>query len=74
MKLTVSGTNGNGSAYFNILPAGKDYDGLFTGSNEGDTASVTLPADGEWAIRTYLMGNDRDADKTVGYSIDVRIR
>ena len=74
VSLTVTGTNGTGSAYFNILPAGQDYGGPYTGSSDDDRrAEVTIPRDGDWAIRVYLMGNDRDADKTVGYSIDVYI-
>jgi hypothetical protein len=74
VSLAVTGTNGHGSAYFNILPAGKDYGGPYTGSSDDDRrAEITIPSDGDWAIRVYLMGNDRDADKTVGYSIDVYI-
>ncbi|MBW6419694.1 SH3 domain-containing protein [Celeribacter sp. PS-C1] len=74
VSLAVTGTNGNGTAYFNILPAGQDTGALYVGSNFSDRrAEVTLPYDGNWAIRVYLMGNDRDADKTVGYSIDVYI-
>jgi hypothetical protein len=74
VSLTVTGTNGHGSAYFNILPAGKDYGGPYTGSSDDDRrAEITIPSDGDWAIRVYLMGNDRDTDKTVGYSIDVYI-
>ncbi len=74
VSLAVTGTNGNGSAYFNILPAGQDYGGPYTGSSDDDRrAEITVPSDGDWAIRVYLMGNDRDTDKTVGYSIDVYI-
>ena len=74
VSLLVTGTNGNGSAFFNILPAGQDYGGLYTGHMDDDRrAEVTIPRDGAWAIRVYLMGNDRDADRTVGYSIDVSI-
>ncbi|SLN09685.1 Inhibitor of g-type lysozyme precursor [Roseivivax jejudonensis] len=74
VSLAVTGTNGHGSAFFNILPAGLDYDGLYVGSTDVDSrAEVTIPRDGDWAIRVYLMGNDRDADRTVGYSIDVFI-
>jgi hypothetical protein len=74
VSLAVTGTNGHGSAYFNILPAGKDYGGPYTGSSDDDRrAEITVPSDGDWAIRVYLMGNDRDTDKTVGYSIDVYI-
>ncbi|SNT41132.1 SH3 domain-containing protein [Tropicimonas sediminicola] len=73
VSLAVTGTNGNGSAFFNILPAGQDYPALFNGSNEGQRAEVTLPSSGNWAIRVYLMGNDADTGKTVGFSIDVYI-
>jgi len=74
LSLAVTGTNGHGSAYFNILPAGQDYGGPYTGSSDDDRrAQVTVPHDGDWAIRVYLMGNDRDTGKTVGYSIDVYI-
>ena len=74
VSLAVTGTNGNGSAYFNILPAGQDYGGPYIGSTDDDRrAEITVPYDGDWAIRVYLMGNDRDTDKTVGYSIDVYI-
>ncbi|MDU8911660.1 SH3 domain-containing protein [Aestuariicoccus sp. MJ-SS9] len=72
-SLAVTGTNGNGSIYFNILPGGQDYPALFNGSMDGQRAEVTLPSSGDWAIRVYLMGNDRDAGKTVGFSIDVYI-
>lgn len=75
VSLAVTGTNGNGSAFFNILPAGQDYGGPYTGNMDDDNrAEVTVPSDGDWAIRVYLMGNDRDAGKTVGYSINVFIQ
>jgi hypothetical protein len=74
VSLAVTGTNGHGSAFFNILPAGQDYGGPYTGSSDDDRRTeITVPHDGDWAIRVYLMGNDRDTDKTVGYSIDVYI-
>ena len=73
VSLAVTGTNGNGSANFNILPAGQDYPALFVGSNDGDRAEIVLPESGDWAIRTYLMGNDRDTGKSVSYSINVFI-
>lgn len=74
VSLAVTGTNGNGTAYFNILPAGQDYGGPYIGHMDDDNrAEITVPSDGDWSIRVYLMGNDRDAGKTVGYSIDVYI-
>ena len=72
VSLDVTATNGNGSAFFNILPAGQDFPALYNGSMDDDgRAEVTLPESGDWAIRVYLMGNDRDAGRTVGYSIEV---
>lgn len=74
VSLAVTGTNGHGSAFFNILPAGQDYGGPYIGSTDDDRrAEIIVPHDGDWAIRVYLMGNDRDTGKTVGYSIDVYI-
>ncbi len=74
VSLGVTATNGSGSAFFNIVPAGQDFPALFNGSMDDDgRAEVTFPESGDWAIRVYLMGNDRDAGRTVGYSIDVYI-
>ena len=72
--LAVVDTNGNGTIYFNILPPGSDGVAIYNGSNEGNTAKIELPEDGEYTIRVYLMGNDRDADKTVGFNLDLSIQ
>lgn len=73
-ELTVADTNGNGTAYFNILPPGSDGEAIFVGSINGNTATVDLAADGTYTIRVYLMGNDRDTGKTVGYNLDLSIQ
>ena len=73
-ELNVSDTNGNGTIYFNILPPGSDGEAIYIGSIDGNTARIKLPEDGEYTIRVYLMGNDRDADKTVGYNLDLSIQ
>ncbi len=73
-ELQVSDTNGNGVIYFNILPPGSDGVAIYNGSIEGNTARITLPADGDYTIRVYLMGNDRDSGKTVGYNLDLSIQ
>ncbi len=72
VSLEVIATNGNGSAFFNILPAGQDYPALYNGSTDVDRrAEVRLSEGGDWAVRVYLMGNDRDAGRTVTFSLDV---
>ncbi|MCA0908031.1 hypothetical protein LCM27_16650 [Ruegeria marisrubri] len=72
--LQVSDTNGNGVIYFNILPPGSDGVAIYNGSIDGNTARITLPDDGDYTIRVYLMGNDRDTGKTVGYNLDLSIQ
>ena len=43
-------------------------------AEEADTARIDLPKDGDYTIRVYLMGNDRDTNKTVGYNLDLSIQ
>lgn len=73
--MAVTGTDGNGTVCFNILPGGADCPALYVGRQEAASRSarVTLPEDGVWTIRTCLMGKDADTGKTVGRSIAVEI-
>ena len=74
VKLTVTGTNGDGGAFFNILPPGSSGAAIFNGSTSADgSGRVKLPEDGDYRVRVYLMGNDKDTGKTVGYSVRVSI-
>jgi hypothetical protein len=73
--LTIEGTNGDGTIYFNVLPPGSDDVAIFNGSTSADgRGRVELPESGDYRLRVYLMGNDRDADKTVGYHVNISIR
>lgn len=74
-ELAVSGTNGNGSAFFNILPPGSKGEAIYVGHTDNDkSALVKLPANGVYTIRVYLMDNDKDAGKTVGFNLDISIQ
>ena len=73
-ELKVSDTNGYGVIYFNILPPNSDAVSIYNGSIDGNTARIELPDDGDYTIRVYLMGNDRDTGKTVGYNLDLSIQ
>jgi hypothetical protein len=73
-ELTVSGTNGTGTVYFNVLPPGSDGVAVYNSSINGNSATVDLTETGVYTIRVYLMGNDRDAGKTVGYNLDLSIQ
>ena len=75
VELTVDGTNGDGTIYFNVLPPGSTGEAIYIGSNDDDNSTtVDLPESGDYTIRVYLMGNDRDTGKTVGYNVDVSIQ
>jgi hypothetical protein len=74
VDLSVGGTNGDGSVYFNILPPGSRGQAIYNSSTGRNTTTVTLPRNGQYTIRVYLMGNDRSAGKTVGYEVDLSIQ
>ncbi|MEM7074574.1 MAG: hypothetical protein AAGA28_13145 [Pseudomonadota bacterium] len=71
--LTVDATNGSGVVYFNILPPGSDGVAIYNGSIDGNDAFIELPENGDYTIRIYQMGNDRDAGKTSGFVLGVGI-
>ena len=73
-SIEVNGTNGNGTIYFNILPPGSDDVAIWIGDMRAErVAEIVLPASGTYTLRAYLMGNDRDTEKTVGYLLHVGI-
>jgi len=62
-----------GTAYFNILPPGSNDVAIYNSSINGNDATIKLPKDGNYTIRVYLMGNDKDAGKTVKYTLSMTI-
>lgn len=74
-ELRVTGGNGDGTVYFNILPPGSDDVAIFNGSMSADgRGEVRLPEAGTYVIRVYLMGNDEDAGKVVRYAVTASVR
>ncbi len=71
-SITVTFKPGNLSAYFNILPPRSD-EALFIGSTSGNRFEGTLPADGTYTIRVYLMRNAACRHETAQYTLDVGI-
>ena len=74
LSLAVASTDGNGSAYFNLLPPGSDDVAIYNSSSEGNDAVVPLPETGDYTIRVYLMGNDRDTERRVDFNLDLSIQ
>ena len=74
VELSVVDTNGNGTVYFNILPPGSDGVAIYNSSMDGNSTKIKLPANGDYTIRVYHMGNDEDTGKTSGFNIDLSIQ
>ena len=71
--LTVDFKASKGAAYFNVLPPGSTGEAIFVGSNDGDHFTTTLPSDGDYTIRVYLMGGAKDSGKPVSFTLKVSI-
>jgi len=71
--LTVDFKGGKVANYFNVLPPGSSGEAIFVGSNEGDHFKGTLPKDGEYTIRVYLMGAAKDSNKPIKFALKVGI-
>jgi hypothetical protein len=69
-SMTAIFKSSNRSAYFNVLPPASDT-ALFIGSTSGDHFEATLPADGEYTIRVYLMRNAARRHETANYTLQV---
>lgn len=71
--MTVSLKTSNASNYFNVLPPGSQDVAIFVGSSDGNDWTGTLPADGEYAIRVYLMRSAARRNEVANYSLTVGI-
>lgn len=63
----------NTSSYFNVLPPGSSDAAIFIGSTSGDEWTGILPADGDYAVRVYLMRNAARRDEKADYTLTFRI-
>jgi hypothetical protein len=71
--MTVTLKTSNGANYFNVLPPGSDDVAIFVGSTSGNEFTGTLPADGEYKIRVYLMRSAARRNETANYTLTVGI-
>ena len=63
----------NGSNYFNVLPPGSNDVAIFIGSTSGNEFSGTLPADGEYKVRVYLMRSAARRNESANYTLTAGI-
>ena len=69
-SVTINFKSPRTSAYFNLLPPGSE-EALFIGSTSGNTFKGTLPKDGIYTIRPYLMGKAESDNETVSYKVEI---
>ena len=72
VELTADG--GGSTVYFNILPPGSTGEAIYNSSIDGNTTTVALPADGDYTIRVYQMGNAADTGQTSAFRVDLSIQ
>lgn len=71
--MTVTLKTSNGANYFNVLPPGSDDVAIFVGSTSGNEFTGTLPEDGEYKVRVYLMRSAARRNETANYTLAVGI-
>jgi len=71
--LHVKLTSNKGTNYFNVIAPDTET-AIFIGSLNGKECNLTLPKDGDYIIRTYLMGNAKSTKQTAEYSLDISIK
>jgi hypothetical protein len=71
-SLVVIFTPSNRSAYFNVTAPDSDA-AMFVGSTSGNRFEATLPADGVYTIRVYLMRNAARRNENVNYTLEVGV-
>ena len=71
--MNVTLKSNNLSNYFNVLPPGSNDVAMFVGSTGGNNWTGTLPADGDYKIRVYLMRNAARRNETANYTLTIGI-
>jgi hypothetical protein len=62
----------NTQNYFNVIAPGEDT-AIFVGSTSGNSFQGTLPKDGEYIIRVYIMRAAARREETANFTMDVQI-
>lgn len=71
-QMRVSLSTGNLSNYFNVLPSGSET-ALFIGSTSGNNWTGTLPTDGDYTVRVYLMRSAARRNEKASYTLSIDI-
>jgi len=72
-SMNVSLSTDNGANYFNIIAPGKADEAMFVGSTSGNQFEGTLPANGDYKVRVYLMRSAARHDEVAKYRLEMII-
>ena len=70
--MTVNLKTNNPSAYFNVLPPGSE-EAIFTGQVAGEHFEGTLPEDGDYRVRVYLVRAAGRRHESAKYTLTVKV-
>jgi hypothetical protein len=70
--LSVELQKSNAQNYFNVLPPGSTGGAMFVGDS-GENYSGTLPTDGEYVVRVYLMRPAARRDESSSYTLTIGV-
>jgi hypothetical protein len=72
-SMNVSMASDNDANYFNIIAPGETDAAFFNGSISGNQFEGTLPADGDYKIRVYLIRSAARRNETARYRLEMII-
>lgn len=71
--MNVSMATDNAASYFNLIAPGETDVAFFVGSTSGNQYEGTLPADGDYRVRVYLMRSAARRNETASYRLEMII-
>ena len=71
--MNVSMATDNASSYFNLIAPGESDVAFFVGSTSGNQYEGTLPADGDYKVRVYMMRNAARRNEAANYRLEMII-
>lgn len=70
---TIKLTTGHTATYFNLLAPGEQDVAFFNASTQGKAYEGTLPADGQYRVRVYMMRSAARRGERADYTLEVAI-
>ena len=72
--MNISMATDNTASYFNILAPGETEVAMYVGSVNGNQYEGTLPADGDYRVRVYLMRSAARRNEVANFRLEMIIR